>query len=164
MRLRSFASLDFPRDGVPLLVIGHRVPAWSGLCRHRSHTFAEGLTSLGQEIYAGNSAGRIDVYTRSGTLLRTFTAPRVVEMAGHAGNYAAHRVALDPSETISGLDFGSRTNSPPTIITLATNEFYEEEFEATVGAVAVSDPDASEAFVFTVSDSRFEVPAGSLRL
>jgi hypothetical protein len=75
-----------------------------------------GLASVGKEIFAGNSSGRIDVYSRSGALLRTFNdAPDVFALAGAAGANGAHKVTLAPNQTLTGLDFGSGEpgNTPP---------------------------------------------------
>src|SRR5262249_45976547 len=71
-----------------------------------------GLTSVGQEIFAGNSSNRIDVYSRSGALLRTFnSAPSVFALGGASGTYGAQRVTLAGAQTLTGVDFGT-TRAP----------------------------------------------------
>ena len=55
-------------------------------------------------------------------------------------------------------------NETPTGITLAGNTVPENAAGAAIGAVAALDPDTGDTHTFTVSDSRFEVTGGQLRL
>ena len=85
----------------------------------------------------------------------TNTATATYHVAGAAQSVSAsHTVTTDPA---SG-------NSPPTGITLAPNHVPENSPGAAVGALAVVDPDPSDAHTYSVSDPRFEIVAGQLRL
>ncbi len=52
----------------------------------------------------------------------------------------------------------------PTDIALTASTVQENKAGATIGKLATSDPDAGNTFTYTVSDDRFEVIAGELRL
>ncbi|MFY8041177.1 MAG: cadherin domain-containing protein, partial [Bosea sp. (in: a-proteobacteria)] len=59
----------------------------------------------------------------------------------------------------------SDLNEAPSAITLAGPRLVAENAAAAVvGAISVSDPDAGSIFTYTVSDARFEVVGGNLRL
>lgn len=55
-------------------------------------------------------------------------------------------------------------NDPPSDISLAGNSVTENDAGAIAGDVTVTDPDAGDSHTFTVSDNRFDVSAGQLRL
>jgi hypothetical protein len=88
-----------------------------------------GLTSVGQEIfagYSGGSNGQIDVYSRTGTLLRSFhsaTTPAAFALGGIQVGDTARRVTLDYTQNATGLDFGTTEpfpiNQPPTLAAIA---------------------------------------------
>lgn len=85
------------------------------------------LTSVGQEIfagYSGGSNGQIDVYSRSGSLLRSFnnaTTPAAFALAGMQWTETALRVTLGYGQNATGLDFGTteELGTPSTTISLA---------------------------------------------
>ncbi len=56
------------------------------------------------------------------------------------------------------------TNDGPTGLSLDGNSVVENEMAATVGGVAVEDPDQHGTYVYSVSDERFEFDGGVLRL
>lgn len=88
---------------------------------------AYALTSVGQEIFAGDSGGSnglIEVYSRSGSLLRTFndpTTPAAFALAGMQWTETALRVTLGYGQNATGLDFGTTelVVAPSTEISLA---------------------------------------------
>ncbi|MBI2481616.1 MAG: hypothetical protein HYV60_24115, partial [Planctomycetia bacterium] len=55
-------------------------------------------------------------------------------------------------------------NEAPTAIDLSTNTVAENAAGAIVGALAVSDPDANDTHTYVISDNRFEIAAGQLKL
>ena len=55
-------------------------------------------------------------------------------------------------------------NLAPTNITLSTNTVAENTVGATIGAITVSDPDIGDTHTFAISDARFEIVNGQLRL
>ena len=55
-------------------------------------------------------------------------------------------------------------NDAPVDIALSDNSLFENDEGATVGTLSTSDPDASDSHSYTVSDDRFEVVDGSLKL
>ncbi len=62
------------------------------------------------------------------------------------------------------LTVGADANRAPTDITLASTSVNENATGATVGAVTVVDPDSGDSHTITVSDNRFEIANGELRL
>ncbi len=85
----------------------------------------------------------------------TNTAAATYQVAGAAQSVSAsHTVVTDPA---SG-------NSPPTGISLAPNHVAENAPGATIGAIAVVDPDPSDPHTYAISDPRFEIVGGQLRL
>lgn len=63
---------------------------------------------------------------------------------------------------ISGV--GTEINQPPTDMLLDSNTIIEKSFGAVVGRLTVVDASISDTFTFTVSDPRFEVLNGRLKL
>jgi Ca2+-binding RTX toxin-like protein len=55
-------------------------------------------------------------------------------------------------------------NEAPSQVKLSAAKVKENADGATIGKLTVTDPDAGESFTYTVSDDRFEVTGGSLRL
>jgi hypothetical protein len=122
----------------------------------------------------------------------TYYSPRAtvqgVSGSGTVGNYGqARTVVIDLTGVPAGtpvtlyfdlLGFGTLTGkvviddvillsgpqSPPTDITLGNSSVAENAAGATVGALTVTDPDAGDVHTFTVSDARFEVVGGVLKL
>ncbi len=70
------------------------------------------VSGIGDEIFLGFSSGLIDiqVYDQNGVFQRTVDVDfPVFALGGAAGNLeGAYRVALEPSQIITGLDFGNR--------------------------------------------------------
>jgi hypothetical protein len=105
------------------------------------------LTSVGQEIFAGyvTTPGRIDVYSRSGTLLRTlsnFDMPSAFGLAGHqSGSDQAHRVTLGFNQTIAGLDFGNEKLNEPPVADAGGPYVAAEEGTVELDASGTTDPD-----------------------
>jgi hypothetical protein len=58
----------------------------------------------------------------------------------------------------------TNVNEAPTSLSLAGSTVPENSAGAAIGAVTGTDPDAGDTLVFLVSDSRFEVAGGQLRL
>ncbi len=105
------------------------------------------LTSVGQEIFAGyvTTPGRIDVYSRSGTLLRTLTGadmPSAFGLAGYqSGSDQAHRVTLGFNQTIAGLDFGNEKLNEPPVANAGGPYTAAEEGSVVLDATGTTDPD-----------------------
>ncbi|HEY9626485.1 MAG TPA: FG-GAP-like repeat-containing protein [Coleofasciculaceae cyanobacterium] len=55
-------------------------------------------------------------------------------------------------------------NEAPTAIALSSNTVDENAVAAVIGTLTVTDPDVGDAYSFTLSDSRFEVVSGQLKL
>ena len=85
----------------------------------------------------------------------TNTATATYQVAGAAQSISAsHTVVTDPA---SG-------NSPPTGITLAPNHVAENSPGATIGALAVVDPDPADTHTYSIADPRFQIVGGQLAL
>lgn len=56
------------------------------------------------------------------------------------------------------------TNDPPTNLTLDRLRFFSAQLGAHVGRVLFDDPDTNDTYTYAVSDSRFEVVSGRLKL
>ena len=81
--------------------------------------------------------------------------------------HATYRVGgADVSVTASDTVITDLTsgNSPPSGITLAPNRVDENAPGATIGTVTVADPDPTDTHTFAVSDPRFEIVNGILKL
>ncbi len=76
---------------------------------------------------------------------------RVTDAAGHS---------LDQTLTVAITD----VNEGPTAIALSNAQVAENAAGATIGTLTTSDPDAGETFTYAVSDARFEVVNGALKL
>jgi hypothetical protein len=110
---------------------------------------AYGLTSIGQEIFVGytTTPGRINVYSRGGSLLRTLTGtPSVFGLAGrNIGTDYAHRVTLGFNQTIGGLDFGNEKLNEPPVADAGGPYSVEEGSAVGLDASGSSDPDQPAA-------------------
>ena len=93
--------------------------------------------------------------------------------AGQSLNFeATPSISLDIAATdAGGLNFTksftitvTNINELPTNIVLSTNAVAENAAGAAIGAVTVTDPDANDTHTFVVSDNRFEIAAGQLKL
>ena len=85
----------------------------------------------------------------------TNTATATYQLAGAAQSIStSHTVVTDPA---SG-------NSPPTGITLAPNHVAENSPGATIGALAVVDPDPADTHTYSIADPRFQIVGGQLAL
>ncbi len=96
-----------PGSGIGHLTIGEQI------------LFPNAQTSIGQNIYIGDSNGRIDVYSRTtGQFVRGFVnEPAVFGLAGLAGPIDnAQRVVLSAAQTKLAVDFGTTQpgDFPPT--------------------------------------------------
>ena len=58
----------------------------------------------------------------------------------------------------------SNVNEAPTAVNISGNTVAENDAGAIIGALSVLDPDSGDTHTFAVSDSRFEIVAGSLKL
>ncbi len=137
----------------------------------------------------GASAGPANVAAQSLTLAIThdnpalFSAPRAIDLATGRLTYApadeAHGAATvtvtlsdDGGTENGGSDRLSRTftitvgagNDAPTLLTLAGDTVPENAPGAEIGAVAATDPDPGDTHTWTVSDDRFEIVNGVLKL
>uniref|UniRef100_UPI0028AA728A beta strand repeat-containing protein n=1 Tax=Rhizobium sp. TaxID=391 RepID=UPI0028AA728A len=72
---------------------------------------------------------------------------------GHGGV-----ISKDVTVTITG------TNDAPTAIALSANTINENKFGATIGHLTTTDKDVGDTHTYTVSDDRFEVVNGDLKL
>ena len=68
----------------------------------------------------------------------------------------------DQEAWVSDLEVG--LNQAPTDIVLANASIAENAAGAVVGAITVPDPDAGDSHIFQLSDARFEIVGGELRL
>src|SRR5207244_710272 len=58
----------------------------------------------------------------------------------------------------------NNVNEAPTVLALSGTSVTENAAGASIGTVTVTDPDAGDTHTFTLSDGRFEVVAGPLKL
>ncbi len=128
---------------------------WRVVCKHHAPA-----AFFGRPILALVGASAVAMGRRSAVAIPpntpiTNTATATYQVAGADQSVSAsHTVVTDPA---SG-------NSPPTGITLAPNHVAENSPGATVGAIAVIDPDPSDTHTYSISDPRFEIVGGQLRL
>ncbi|MBD2357668.1 DUF4347 domain-containing protein [Tolypothrix sp. FACHB-123] len=73
-------------------------------------------------------------------------------------------LSFDKEFTIAINDVIEDVNQAPTAITLSNTSVTENELGAAIGVLTVIDPDANDTHVFSVSDDRFVVQYGQLRL
>ncbi|MCY2991124.1 MAG: FG-GAP-like repeat-containing protein [Planctomycetota bacterium] len=74
-------------------------------------------------------------------------------------------VVLSGMNSVSSINFGvQEINTPPTNITLSANTVAENAAGAALGHVTVADPNAGDTHTLTVSDVRFEIVVGQLKL
>jgi hypothetical protein len=96
----------------------------------------------------------------SGTYsLRIVLAPSEVVTTSASG---AMSVTVQAPNSTGPVDFG--VNHPPTAIALSNTVVNASSSDGFVGDVTVSDPDPGATFTYTLSDPRFSVVLGTLRL
>jgi len=96
----------------------------------------------------------------------------VTPPAGHAGDIAV-TVTATATEQSNGATAGATAgfvitlpvaNRAPTDVALSNASVLENEKGAVIGTISATDPDAGDSHVFIVSDSRFEIVGGLLKL
>ena len=139
---------------------------------------AESLTLAGSP--AGVTAQAWNAATKTLSLtIAPGTAPSDIQAAIAAIRYANSATAPTAGERSVGVSFASggsstnlalstitveATNRAPTAIDLSAATVAENAAGASIGTLSVTDPDAGDTHSFTLSDSRFEVVAGVLKL
>src|SRR5699024_4825762 len=96
---------------------------------------------------------------KSGQSLDFETTP-TVSVSVTATDNGTPSLALTQSVVIAVTD----VNEAPTSIGLSSNTVSENAFAAIVGTVTVVDPDAGDTRTFALSDDRFEIVSGQLKL
>ncbi|WP_349358517.1 cadherin domain-containing protein [Stappia sp.] len=117
-----------------------------------SHSYALTNDPSGFFEIVGN-----EIRVRAGAALDHETAAQhtvTVQVTDAAGN--SHSEAL----TLAIRD----VNEAPTDVTLSASQVAENDAGAIVGALSTTDPDAGDSHSYTVSDTRFEVVNGQLKL
>ncbi|MCZ4263050.1 hypothetical protein O4G76_19675, partial [Limimaricola sp. G21655-S1] len=97
----------------------------------------------------------------------TYGVTRVVveDMQGNERTYTAADLEAMGVNTSIELGFGpAKLNNVPTSVQLSNQVVRENVAGATIGQLTVTDPDAGDTHSFTVSDDRFEVVDGALKL
>ncbi|QMT39930.1 right-handed parallel beta-helix repeat-containing protein [Neisseria shayeganii] len=132
------------------------------------------LTFKASEPVKGFAAD--DVIVQGGTLSNfrqvddtTFTATFTAGAAGKASVTVADDAFVDlannPNELANlELVIGAAPNQAPTDITLSADRLPENKAGAVVGKLTTTDPDQGDSHSYTVSDKRFEVVNGELKL
>lgn len=83
------------------------------------------------------------------------------------GSFHIRVIATDQANATTSSDFTltiANTNDAPTAITLSSLSVEEDERGAVIGNVSVTDVDTGDSHTFAISDDRFEVVNGQLRL
>ena len=118
----------------------------------------QSMVSLAAYEAAGSSAGS-SVATASaitGTQILAASALAVVAGVGVA-------VASGGGDS-GGSSDSPKQNEAPTAVSLSDNTVAENSAGAVIGALSTTDADAGDTFTYTVSDNRFEVVNGNLKL
>jgi VCBS repeat-containing protein len=120
-----------------------------------------GLTSVGQEIFAGYSGGSnglIEVYSRSGTLLRSFnsaTIPAAFSLGGASTIDTAQRANLAIGQNATSLDFGSTGPADALPVAVADSFTATEDVPLNIPAAGVlaNDTDADSPTLTSVVET-----------
>ena len=111
------------------------------------------------DTMAGESASlTFRAWDGTGGSASGFAAPSTSDPAGGGGTSPFSAGTAQATVSVTDL------NDAPTDITLTSTSVSENDSGAAVGTVTVADSDPSDTHVWGVSDSRFEVTSGQLRL
>ncbi|HND52402.1 MAG TPA: Calx-beta domain-containing protein, partial [Pirellulaceae bacterium] len=136
----------------------------TGTVRRNNTDLAQSLTVTLTTSDTTEATVPASVTIAAGEETATFTVSAVEDFAADGSQSATIGATatgyVGGSANITVTDF----NHPPTDLTLDKTTVAENASGAIVGAVNVVDPDTGETFSFTLSDSRFEVVGGNLRL
>jgi hypothetical protein len=121
------------------------------------------------------TATNVTDYTRSGTQIvipaGSTTGTVTLTAVQDSLDETDETIVVDITSVTNGSELGTQSvtttitdNERPTNITLSANTVAENASGATIGAVTVTDPDANDTHTFTVSDTRFEIATGQLKL
>ena len=117
-------------------------------------------------LTAGKTGGAFAITATAGAL----TVANSAELDFEATPSCARTVEVADNGTPVLTDTATVTvnltdaNEAPTGISLSNTTVAENAAGATVGTLSVTDPDAGDSHSFTVSDARFEVVSGALKL
>jgi hypothetical protein len=119
--------------------------------------------SISFEIVGGNESNAFSIDPMSGTITAT-TLDREMQAQYQLEVEATDSGTPAISSTATIAIDVSDVNEPPTSIELDPTTIDENDAGGTVGAVVVDDPDNGDSHTFEVSDARFEVAGGQLKL